>query len=194
MAQKGKSKWRTHGTLQSIEISYSKFSHGCIMRVEHGPRVPLTAKFTTFIWENEGGFVHILENHSKCLMFLTLSFRTLSKLTIKEMDDWGSFSGLLTAFQKCYKQFCNCLLINLCCFPLGNVSHLWSWVHVSCQRRGLCLLRTKEEAEGWVAVGPLLVPSGDGSGAHRVLVQGYSWVEAALSRALRPAPYLHYSD
>ena len=122
IAQKGKSKWKTCGTFQSTKISYPKFNHSCIMRVQHSPHVPLIAKFTTSIWENEGGLVHILENHPKYLMFLTVSCRNLSKRTIKEMDDWGLFSRFSAAFQKCWKQFCNCLLMNLCCFPLGNVS------------------------------------------------------------------------
>ena len=122
IAQKGKSKWRMCGTFQSTKISYPKFNHSCIMRVQHSPHVPLIAKFTTSIWENEGGLVHILENHPKYLMFLTVSCRNLSKRTIKEMDDWGLFSRFSAAFQKCWKQFCNCLLMNLCCFPLGNVS------------------------------------------------------------------------
>ena len=41
---------------------------------------------------------------------------------------------------------------------------LWSWVHVSCPWHDLFLLRTKDKAEGWVAVGspsptpPTLLP------------------------------------
>ena len=83
IAQKGKSKWRTCGTFQSTKISYPKFNHSRIMRVQHSPRVPLIAKFTTSIWENERALVHILENHPKCLMFLVVFCRNLSKRTIK---------------------------------------------------------------------------------------------------------------
>lgn len=47
--------------------------------------------------------VHILEYHSKCLMFLIMSCRALSKLTIKEMDECGLFSRFPASFQRLLK-------------------------------------------------------------------------------------------